>query len=116
MCLNSIREILHCMRCRELGCLLRKDSKLQGWTRSFSSDNGDLVDVVVPFMGESITDGKQEDPCLHDDWVSAVSGSNPGFILTGCYDGFGRQLIISSIAKSNYMSAGQTSTVLYRFF
>ncbi|KAI3851260.1 hypothetical protein MKX03_002248, partial [Papaver bracteatum] len=24
---------------RELGCLLRKDSKLQGWTRSFSSDN-----------------------------------------------------------------------------
>ncbi|KAI3941478.1 hypothetical protein MKW98_022485 [Papaver atlanticum] len=42
---------------RELGCLLRKDSKLQGWTRSFSSDNGDLVDAVVPFMGESITDG-----------------------------------------------------------
>ncbi|KAI3986734.1 hypothetical protein MKX01_014272 [Papaver californicum] len=42
---------------RELGCLLQKDSKLQGWTRSFSSDNGDLVDAVVPFMGESITDG-----------------------------------------------------------
>ncbi|XP_026446791.1 dihydrolipoyllysine-residue succinyltransferase component of 2-oxoglutarate dehydrogenase complex 2, mitochondrial-like [Papaver somniferum] len=42
---------------RELGCLLREDSKLQGWTRSFSSVNGDPVDVVVPFMGESITDG-----------------------------------------------------------
>ncbi|KAL7213553.1 hypothetical protein ACSBR2_016141 [Camellia fascicularis] len=26
-------------------------------SRSFSSDNGDLVDAVVPFMGESITDG-----------------------------------------------------------
>ncbi|KAA8515524.1 hypothetical protein F0562_018865 [Nyssa sinensis] len=27
------------------------------WSRPFSSDNGDLVDAVVPFMGESITDG-----------------------------------------------------------
>nr|XP_043621199.1 dihydrolipoyllysine-residue succinyltransferase component of 2-oxoglutarate dehydrogenase complex 2, mitochondrial-like [Erigeron canadensis]XP_043621200.1 dihydrolipoyllysine-residue succinyltransferase component of 2-oxoglutarate dehydrogenase complex 2, mitochondrial-like [Erigeron canadensis] len=27
------------------------------WSRSFSSDIGDLVDAVVPFMGESITDG-----------------------------------------------------------
>ncbi|KAA8519445.1 hypothetical protein F0562_013680 [Nyssa sinensis] len=27
------------------------------WSWSYSSDNGDLVDVVVPFMGESITDG-----------------------------------------------------------
>ncbi|XP_057471630.1 dihydrolipoyllysine-residue succinyltransferase component of 2-oxoglutarate dehydrogenase complex 2, mitochondrial-like isoform X1 [Actinidia eriantha] len=26
-------------------------------SRSFSSDNGDLVDAVVPYMGESITDG-----------------------------------------------------------
>lgn len=33
---------------------------------------------------------KEEDPCLHDDWVSAVDGSSPGFILTGCYDGLGR--------------------------
>ncbi|XP_010936314.1 ribosome biogenesis protein WDR12 homolog [Elaeis guineensis] len=33
---------------------------------------------------------KQEDPCLHDDWVSAVDGSNPSFILTGCYDGLAR--------------------------
>ncbi|KAF2314205.1 hypothetical protein GH714_024058 [Hevea brasiliensis] len=27
------------------------------WSRPFSSDSGDAVDVVVPFMGESITDG-----------------------------------------------------------
>ncbi|XP_043711024.1 ribosome biogenesis protein WDR12 homolog isoform X2 [Telopea speciosissima] len=33
---------------------------------------------------------KQEEPCLHDDWVSAVDGSNPRFILTGCYDSFAR--------------------------
>ncbi|KAH1055662.1 hypothetical protein J1N35_033727 [Gossypium stocksii] len=26
-------------------------------TRSFSADSGELVDAVVPFMGESITDG-----------------------------------------------------------
>ncbi|KAL8197725.1 hypothetical protein R6Q57_024259 [Mikania cordata] len=27
------------------------------WSRSFSSNSGDLVDAVVPFMGESISDG-----------------------------------------------------------
>ncbi|KAF3638460.1 putative folate transporter 1, chloroplastic-like [Capsicum annuum] len=34
---------------------------------------------------------KQEEPSLHDDWVSAVDGSNSKFVLTGCYDGFGRK-------------------------
>ncbi|KAJ4966591.1 hypothetical protein NE237_018440 [Protea cynaroides] len=33
---------------------------------------------------------KQEEPCLHDDWVSAVDGSDPRFILTGCYDSYAR--------------------------
>jgi ribosome biogenesis protein YTM1 len=33
---------------------------------------------------------KEEDPSLHDDWVSAVDGSSSRFIFTGCYDGFGR--------------------------
>ncbi|KAF6173288.1 hypothetical protein GIB67_026983 [Kingdonia uniflora] len=37
--------------------LIQNDSPARVWTRSFSSDNGDLVDAVVPFMGESITDG-----------------------------------------------------------
>ncbi|KAJ4725119.1 Dihydrolipoamide acetyltransferase component of pyruvate dehydrogenase complex [Melia azedarach] len=30
---------------------------IQTWSRPFSSEGGDLVDAVVPFMGESITDG-----------------------------------------------------------
>ncbi|KAL2951093.1 hypothetical protein AAZX31_19G027300 [Glycine max] len=33
---------------------------------------------------------KEEDPSLHDDWVSAVDGSSSRFFLTGCYDGLGR--------------------------
>lgn len=33
---------------------------------------------------------KEEDASEHEDWVSAVDGSNPRFILTGCYDGLGR--------------------------
>ncbi|KAI3498926.1 hypothetical protein L1887_34713 [Cichorium endivia] len=36
---------------------LTTDFSSQMWTRSFSSDSGDLVDAVVPFMGESISDG-----------------------------------------------------------
>ncbi|KAF6168251.1 hypothetical protein GIB67_011636 [Kingdonia uniflora] len=42
---------------REFGALLQNDSPIQVRGRSYSSDNGDLVDAVVPFMGESITDG-----------------------------------------------------------
>lgn len=33
---------------------------------------------------------KNDDPALHDDWVSAVDGSNPRFVLTGCYDNLAR--------------------------
>ncbi|CAN6481974.1 unnamed protein product [Victoria cruziana] len=36
------------------------------------------------------TPQKQQDPRVHDDWVSAVDGSAPSFILSGCYDGNGR--------------------------
>ncbi|OEL32779.1 Dihydrolipoyllysine-residue succinyltransferase component of 2-oxoglutarate dehydrogenase complex 1, mitochondrial [Dichanthelium oligosanthes] len=32
-------------------------SPYQLWSRSFASENGDLVEAVVPFMGESVTDG-----------------------------------------------------------
>ncbi|PIM98613.1 Microtubule binding protein YTM1 (contains WD40 repeats) [Handroanthus impetiginosus] len=39
---------------------------------------------------KAIAPRKEEEPSLHDDWVSAVDGSNDGYILTGCYDGFGR--------------------------
>ncbi|XP_072960704.1 dihydrolipoyllysine-residue succinyltransferase component of 2-oxoglutarate dehydrogenase complex 1, mitochondrial-like [Typha angustifolia] len=47
-CLKSTRERTY---------LLPNASPYQLWSRSFSSENGDLVDAVVPFMGESITDG-----------------------------------------------------------
>ncbi|XP_068656718.1 dihydrolipoyllysine-residue succinyltransferase component of 2-oxoglutarate dehydrogenase complex 1, mitochondrial-like [Aristolochia californica] len=36
---------------------LQSDSPYRVFSRSFASDNGDVVDAVVPFMGESITDG-----------------------------------------------------------
>lgn len=36
---------------------LKTDFSTRMWSRSFSSDSGDLVDAVVPFMGESISDG-----------------------------------------------------------
>ncbi|KAL6961191.1 WD repeat-containing protein 12 [Sarracenia purpurea var. burkii] len=39
---------------------------------------------------KAVVPRSEEEPSLHDDWVSAVDGSNPGFILTGCYDGLGR--------------------------
>ncbi|URE43751.1 hypothetical protein MUK42_33265 [Musa troglodytarum] len=37
--------------------LLPRASPCQLWSRSFASENGDLVDAAVPFMGESINDG-----------------------------------------------------------
>ncbi|KAM7498310.1 hypothetical protein LguiA_022724 [Lonicera macranthoides] len=42
---------------REVDGLCTMLSSFRIGTRSFSSDNGDLVDAVVPFMGESISDG-----------------------------------------------------------
>ncbi|XP_073159437.1 ribosome biogenesis protein WDR12 homolog [Henckelia pumila] len=39
---------------------------------------------------KAIVPKREEEPCLHDDWVSSVDGSSDGYILTGCYDGFGR--------------------------
>ncbi|KAJ6825316.1 dihydrolipoyllysine-residue succinyltransferase component of 2-oxoglutarate dehydrogenase complex 1, mitochondrial-like [Iris pallida] len=36
---------------------LPKASPYRVWSRSFASDTGDSFDAVVPFMGESITDG-----------------------------------------------------------
>ncbi|CAL5058050.1 unnamed protein product [Urochloa decumbens] len=37
--------------------LLSNALPYQLWSRSFASENGDLVEAVVPFMGESVTDG-----------------------------------------------------------
>lgn len=42
---------------REVMTSLQPCVSMQMQTRMFSSDSGDLVDAVVPFMGESISDG-----------------------------------------------------------
>ncbi|XP_057965973.1 dihydrolipoyllysine-residue succinyltransferase component of 2-oxoglutarate dehydrogenase complex 2, mitochondrial [Malania oleifera] len=42
---------------REGVASLQSGVNMRTWSRRFSSDNGDLVNAVVPFMGESITDG-----------------------------------------------------------
>ncbi|XP_047069261.1 ribosome biogenesis protein WDR12 homolog [Lolium rigidum] len=39
---------------------------------------------------KAVAPKKQEQPLPHDDWVSAVDGSNSRFLLTGCYDGLAR--------------------------
>ncbi|CAN6976409.1 unnamed protein product [Brassica oleracea var. botrytis] len=42
--------------CRTVSSSFR-GTTLQRWVRPFSSDSGDVVEAVVPHMGESITDG-----------------------------------------------------------
>ncbi|CAL9168618.1 unnamed protein product [Musa hybrid cultivar] len=42
---------------REATTFLPRASSYLLWSRSFASESSDLVDAVVPFMGESITDG-----------------------------------------------------------
>ncbi|CAM8923201.1 unnamed protein product [Rhodiola kirilowii] len=45
--------------------------------------------LVIEYIRAAVP-RKEEDPLLHDDWVSAVDTSDPEFIITGCYDKFGR--------------------------
>ncbi|KAJ0232574.1 Ribosome biogenesis protein WDR12 [Hirschfeldia incana] len=52
---------------------------------------------------------KEEKPSLHDDWVSAVDGSSPRFILTGCYDGLGR--IWNSPGSCTHILEGHTGAI-----
>lgn len=52
---------------------------------------------------------KEEEDSLHDDWVSAVDGSNPRFILTGCYDGLGR--IWKAAGVCTHLLEGHTGAV-----
>ncbi|CAO2842507.1 unnamed protein product [Amaranthus hypochondriacus] len=42
---------------RQAGSCLQTDPSIQTWNRSYSSDSGDVVEAVVPYMGESVTDG-----------------------------------------------------------
>ncbi|XP_020110738.1 dihydrolipoyllysine-residue succinyltransferase component of 2-oxoglutarate dehydrogenase complex 1, mitochondrial-like [Ananas comosus] len=47
-CLRPTRKVID---------FLPRTSPYQVWSRSFASDGGNRVEAVVPFMGESITDG-----------------------------------------------------------
>ncbi|KAJ4908346.1 Transducin/WD40 repeat-like superfamily protein [Raphanus sativus] len=51
----------------------------------------------------------EEKPSLHDDWVSAVDGSSPRFVLTGCYDGLGR--LWSSPRSCTHILEGHTGAI-----
>nr|POF22042.1 ribosome biogenesis protein wdr12 like [Quercus suber] len=39
---------------------------------------------------KAVATRKEEEPSLHDDWVSSVDGSDPRFIVTGCYGSLAR--------------------------
>ncbi|KAJ6754144.1 DIHYDROLIPOYLLYSINE-RESIDUE SUCCINYLTRANSFERASE COMPONENT OF 2-OXOGLUTARATE DEHYDROGENASE COMPLEX MITOCHONDRIAL-RELATED [Salix purpurea] len=57
-CLVSLRgRAISSRPVREVVSNMEHASSKRTWSRPFSSDTGDLVDAVVPFMGESITDG-----------------------------------------------------------
>nr|CAD1832541.1 unnamed protein product [Ananas comosus var. bracteatus] len=58
---------------------------------------------------KAIVPKKQEDPCIHDDWVSAVDSSNGSFILTGSYDGFAR--VWTGGAVCTHILAGHNDAV-----
>ncbi|KAL9236944.1 hypothetical protein vseg_011554 [Gypsophila vaccaria] len=42
---------------RQGGSYLSTDPSRKMWSRNYSSDGGDVVEAVVPYMGESVTDG-----------------------------------------------------------
>ncbi|GAY46462.1 Dihydrolipoyllysine-residue succinyltransferase component of 2-oxoglutarate dehydrogenase complex 1 [Citrus sinensis] len=46
-----------CQPLRDVISSTQKATNMYLWSHPFSSEGGDLVDAVVPFMGESITDG-----------------------------------------------------------
>ncbi|KAL0710220.1 hypothetical protein Bca4012_017198 [Brassica carinata] len=46
-----------CLDCSRTIISTFQGATLQSWVRPFSSDAGDVVEAVVPHMGESITDG-----------------------------------------------------------
>lgn len=58
---------------------------------------------------KAVAPRKQEEPSLHDDWVSAVDGSNSKFILTGCYDGCGR--IWKAAGSCTHQLEGHTGAI-----
>ncbi|KAG0453189.1 hypothetical protein HPP92_025853 [Vanilla planifolia] len=64
---------------------------------------------------KAVAPQKHGNPLLHDDWVSAVNGSDPRFVLTGCYDNLARiwkdGLLCSHILQGH--SGAITSTSIF---
>nr|GMD76572.1 ribosome biogenesis protein WDR12 homolog [Ipomoea batatas] len=58
---------------------------------------------------KAVAPRREEEPSLHDDWVSAVDGSNSKFILTGCYDGVGR--LWKEAGSCTHVLKGHTNAV-----
>ncbi|CAN1274021.1 Ribosome biogenesis protein WDR12 homolog, partial [Linum perenne] len=58
---------------------------------------------------KAVVPRKEEEPSLHDDWVSAVDGSCSRFILTGCYDGLGR--VWKAAGECTHILEGHTDAV-----
>lgn len=59
---------------------------------------------------KAVAPRRVEEPSLHDDWVSAVDGSNPKFILTGCYDSLGR--LWKDAGSCSHILEGHTGAVM----
>ncbi|KAJ0046981.1 hypothetical protein Pint_04096 [Pistacia integerrima] len=56
-CSINLKVIAGCRPMRDSISSTQQAINVRIWSRLFSSESGDLVDAVVPFMGESITDG-----------------------------------------------------------
>ncbi|KAJ3697964.1 hypothetical protein LUZ61_001669 [Rhynchospora tenuis] len=60
---------------------------------------------------KAVAPRKQEDPCPHDDWVSAVDGSNSSFIVTGCYDALTRIWKAGDVSVCTHVLEGHTGAI-----
>ncbi|PON83486.1 Guanine nucleotide-binding protein, beta subunit [Trema orientale] len=58
---------------------------------------------------KAVVPRKEQEPSIHDDWVSAVDGSSPGVILTGCYDGLGR--VWKAAGECTHILEGHSSAI-----
>ncbi|KAG7982416.1 hypothetical protein I3843_04G051500 [Carya illinoinensis] len=60
---------------------------------------------------KAVAPRKEEEPSFHNDWVSAVDGSDPRFIVTGCYDGLARLWKASGVCT--HVWEGHSDVVAY---
>ncbi|KAM3700389.1 hypothetical protein ACB098_05G092100 [Castanea mollissima] len=58
---------------------------------------------------KAVAPRKEEEPSLHDDWVSSVDGSDPRFIVTGCYDSLAR--VWKSAGECTHILEGHSDVI-----